>query len=281
MECIVVYNDALTNRHINLGGRGMKHDNRTKPLQKLRHVAGGALLFAACAISAQSAYAGSATFSSTNIQYLYGNKYELGDKARSIVTLEHVNAWKYGDNFFFVDITNPNRKGDATGTEFYGEISPRLSLGALIGKPLSFGPVKDVLITTTMEVGDAGSGFHNYLYGIAVDLNILPVAQINYYVRHEIDAGTALGSQLTLVWLAPFKAGPLAMTFEGFFDYAWGNEPKEDNIVAGPRLLVDVGNFFGAPGALQAGVEYQYWKNKFGVKDVNESCPQAMVKWIW
>ena len=239
------------------------------------------LVIAVGAITAESALAGSATFSSTNIQYLYGTDYELGDETRSIITLEHVNAWKYGDNFFFVDITNSDRVGDQTGTEFYGEISPRLSLSAISGKPLSAGIIKDVLITTTMEVGDAGSGFHNYLYGLAIDLNILPVAQINYYVRNEVNSTTELGSQITLVWLAPFSLGPVGMSFEGFFDYAWGNDPSENNIVAGPRLLVDVGKFFGAPQALQAGIEYQYWKNKFGIKDVNENVPQAMVKWIW
>lgn len=239
------------------------------------------MVLALGALTSESATAGAATFSTTNIQYLYGTKYELGDETRSIITLEHVNAWKYGDNFFFVDITNPNRTGENTGTEFYGEISPRLSLSALSGKQLSAGIVKDVLITTTMEVGDAGAGFHNYLYGVAVDLNILPVAQINYYVRNEINSTTELGSQITLVWLAPFSLGAVDVSFEGFFDYAWGNDPSEDNIVAGPRLLMDVGKFFGAPQTLQAGIEYQYWKNKFGIKDVNENVPQAMVKWIW
>jgi len=227
--------------------------------------------------------AGSASFSTTNIQYLYGTQYELGDDTRSIVTLEHVNAWKYGDNFFFVDITNPDRTGEITGTEFYGEISPRLSLSALTGMKLSGGIIKDTLITATLEMGDAGSGFHNYLYGLAVDLNVphVPVFQVNYYVRNEIGAGTDLGSQLTLVWLAPFDLGPTTWSFEGFLDYAMGNDPREDNLLAGPRLLLDVGKLWGAPGALQAGLEYQVWRNKFGIKDVDEDVAQAMLKWIW
>lgn len=231
-----------------------------------------------CLAAATAAHAGAATFSTTNIQYLVGSQYELGDKTRSIITLEHADAWKYGDNFFFVDIENPNRTGTNNQTGFYGEISPRFSLGAMTGQPMTFGVVKDVLITTTLE---AGNGFHNNLYGIAVDLNILPVFQINYYIRNEIGAGTDLGSQLTLVWLAPFEAGPVSMVFEGFFDYAWGNKPKEDNIVTGPRLLADIGKLWGAPGTLQAGIEYQMWRNKFGIDGVDENVPQAMVKWIW
>ena len=228
--------------------------------------------------TANAVSAGAATFNTTNIQYLVGNNYELGDKSRSIITLEHVNAWKYGDNFFFVDIENPNRTGASTQTGLYAEISPRFSLGALTGQPLSFGPVKDVLITTTLE---AGNGFHNNLYGIAVDLNILPVFQINYYLRNQIGAGTDLGNQLTLVWLAPFDAGPVSMVFEGFFDYAWGLSPSKDNIITGPRLLADVGKLWGAPGTLQAGIEYQVWRNKFGIDGVDEDVPQLMVKWIW
>lgn len=225
-------------------------------------------------------HAGSATWSSTNIQYLSGSNYEVGDEKRSIITLEHVNGWKYGDNFFFVDINNPDRKGTLTSTGYYGEISPRLSLSSLTGKKLARGLIKDVLITTTAEIGE---GFQSYLYGLAVDLAIpkVPVFQINYYVRNEITAPTELGSQLTLVWLAPFSLGSTAWSFEGFLDYAFGNEPSEDNLLMGPRLLLDVGNFFGAKGQLEAGIEYQYWSNKFGIKNVDEKVAQTMVKWIW
>jgi nucleoside-specific outer membrane channel protein Tsx len=227
-----------------------------------------------------SAFAGASIWSSTNIQYLYGTNYELGDDTRSIITLEHVNGWKYGDNFFFVDITNPDRQGDLTTTEFYGEISPRFSLSALTGKDLKMGVVKDVLVTTTLEVGQ---GFHNYLYGLAVDLDLpkLKVFQVNWYVRNEITANTDLGQQVTLVWLLPFDVGSTSWVFEGFLDYAYGVDPSKDNIITAPRLLLDVGKFFDAPGTLQAGVEYQIWRNKFGIDGVDEDVAQAMVKWIW
>lgn len=238
----------------------------------------GRVVAASMFLLTSNVFAGAANFSTTNIQYLSGTSYELGDEKRSIITLEHVNAWKYGDNFFFVDIENPNRTGTATQTGFYGEISPRFSLSAMTGQKISSGMVKDVLITTTLETG---SGFHNYLYGVAIDLNVLPVFQINYYIRNEITNNTDLGSQLTLVWLAPFEAGPVSMAFEGFYDYAWGNDPSESNIVTGPRLLADVGKTWGAPGTLQAGIEYQIWRNKFGINGVDEDVPQLMVKWIW
>ena len=231
-------------------------------------------------LSTTPVFAGASIWSSTNIQYLHGSNYKLGDESRSIITLEHVNGWKYGDNFFFVDITDPDKNGTNTQTNFYGEISPRFSLSALSGKDLKVGPIKDFLITTTLEVGQ---GFHNNLYGLAVDLDIpmLKVFQVNYYVRNEIAAGHDTGNQITLVWLMPFDLGATSWSFEGFFDYAYGIKPAEDNIITGPRLLIDVGKFFNAPGTFQAGIEYQMWRNKFGIKDVDENVGQAMVKWIW
>ena len=72
------------------------------------------------------------------------------------------------------------------------------------------------------------------------------------------------------------------MVFEGFFDYAWGEDPLEDNIITAPRLLVDVGGLAGwGENQLQVGVEYQIWRNKFGIDGMDEDVPQAMVKWIW
>ncbi|MEE2733090.1 MAG: outer membrane protein OmpK [Pseudomonadota bacterium] len=239
---------------------------------------------------AAGAWAGAAQWSATNIQYLYGDSYEaiffntgtgqLDSNAvsGSVITVEHVNGWKYGDNFFFVDLVNPDRRGGEIETSFYSEYSPRLSFGKMTGSDLSFGFIKDVLLSATMEVGD---GFHNYLYGLGLDLNVpgMPVFQINFYARNE--ANTDTGNQITLVWFKPFAIGSLDFAFEGFLDYAFGLDPSEDNLITAPRLLVDVGKTWGAPGVLQAGVEYQIWRNKYGIDGIDEDVAQAMVKWIW
>lgn len=245
----------------------------------------------AMSFACDDALAGAAKWSSTNFQYLFGDTYsQIGvgadgklmstDVSSSVITLEHVNGWKYGDNFFFVDITNADRGDPNKPTSYYGEISPRLSFSQMTGLDMSAGILKDVLFTATAEIGQ---GFHNNLYGIAVDLNIpnTPVAQINYYIRNEVGAGKDLGSQVTLVWLTPFSIGSADFAFEGFFDYAFGMDHAEDNIITAPRLLVDVGKMWGAKGTLQMGIEYQIWRNKYGLKDIDEDVAQAMLKWIF
>ena len=261
-------------------------------------------LFAATVLGLaySTAHAGSALFGTTNIQYLYGTSYAdfnadfsgfVDDDKASIVTIEHFDVWKYGDNFFFVDITNADRQGDgfATTTEttaaYYAEISPRLSFGKIFGSKLEFGPIVDLLFTSTVEI-PAGGVEQTYLYGVAADLKIpgLQFFQFNWYVRNPQSSALKTGQQITLVWGAPFKLGSVDFLFEGFFDYAWGEDPKtpggsyQDNIIAAPRLLLDAGSLFGSPGIVQLGVEYQIWRNKFGIDGMDEDVAQAMVKWI-
>lgn len=252
------------------------------------------------ACSATAAHAGgTALFATTNVEYLYGTSYQdivngEDDKA-SIITIEHFDVWKYGDNFLFVDITNPDREGDVTGpgakgyASYYAELSPRLSIGkTFFGKELAFGPFSDVLLTSTLEIPDGLEQV--YLYGVAADLK-LPLGsffQTNLYVRDNQDSHVGDGYQVTFAWGFPIKAGSLLFQFEGFFDYAFDQKGLEDNIITAPRFLLDLGQFFGKPGCLQAGVEWQFWNNKFGIKNTldgsgksnNESVPQAMIKWF-
>ena len=252
------------------------------------------LLGALCILASGDALAGIAQWSSTNLQLLYGDSYQSiyfddtgahsVDDVRSVITVEHVNGWKYGDNFMFFDITNADRTTE-TATNYYGEISPRLSFGKMTGVNMNHGLLNDVLITTTAEIGE---GFRSNLYGLAVDLNLPGFAffQFNYYVRNDVElmggpAPNDTGSQITLVWLVPFDIGSTVWAFEGFVDYAYDVDPGEDNIIAGPRLLMDVGELFGEKGAVQAGVEYQIWRNKFSIDGIDEDVVQAMVKFIF
>jgi nucleoside-specific outer membrane channel protein Tsx len=259
----------------------------------------------ALALASNTATAGgTAIWSTTAAEYLYGTSYRdiaTGDKDKaSIITLEHADGWKYGDNFFFVDITNPDRQGDtadfaganakSTG-EYYAELSPRLSFGKILGKDLSIGPFSDFLFTSTLEIPQFSSGSEQtYLYGLAADLKMPQFAffQINLYLRDNQAAALGDGYQVTLAWGIPFDIGATKFSFEGFFDYAWDQKGLADNIISAPRFLVDLGNWFGKPGCIQAGVEWQFWHNKFGLdnaifnpsKTSDESVPQAMFKWI-
>lgn len=79
-------------------------------------------------------------WTSSNIQLLYGSDFEFGDTDRTTVTVEHANGWQYGQNFFFIDVTD---RSDI-GFEVYAEIYSYLSYNKVTDSKLSLGAVKDI-----------------------------------------------------------------------------------------------------------------------------------------
>jgi nucleoside-specific outer membrane channel protein Tsx len=208
-----------------------------------------------------------------NVQVLRGWDYELGERERTIITLEHASRWRYGDVFAFVDFSF----GDTTDTA-YGEITPRLSLSRLSGQEMHWGPVSDVLLAATYERGK--NGVERYLAGLAVDLDApgFRFLRVHAFVRDDPSrAGQTW--QTSLAWNRPFTIGGEAFVIEGFADFAGSEGSSAANQLISPRLLWDIGAHAGAPARLYFGVEWQYWRNKFGVDGVTESLPQVQLKW--
>ena len=168
----------------------------------------------------------------------------------------------------------------ATATP-YGEFSPRLSLGKVSGRELSFGPIRDVLIGATYERGESsadGVPNQNYLLGPAVDraarlrplrpqlllsqarrlhrARVRPVAGhpdlghdlSGRQVRHPLRRLHRLGGQRCRLEV------PRRLPLE---------EPAHraaDQVRPGKALDY-------APGKLYVGIEYDYWSNKYGLED--------------
>jgi hypothetical protein len=103
---------------------------------------------------------------------------------------------------------------------------------------------------------------------------------LDLYYRNDPDV-TASTYQLTTAWLANFRLGKSKGQFVGFVDWAGSEGPRAANLLAQPKLLVDLGGFWGSPGQLYAGIEYHLWVSKFGIRDTNEYVPQAMAKWVF
>lgn len=213
-----------------------------------------------------------------NIQFLKGWDYEVGPEKRALITFEYANRWRYGDFFMFVDGT----RFDDGGTAAYTEISPRFSLSRMTGADLSYGIIKDVLISTTYEKGK--KNIQAYLYGGAVDFKLpgFTFFKTNFYLRdsRQHDDNTW---QITVAWNRPFDVGNIKLLAEGFADFA-GNAgvTYHANQFIVPRLLIDIGDLTGRqPSKLWAGLEYSYWHNKFGIDGKTESAPQLQIKWVF
>ena len=203
----------------------------------------------------------------------------------SVVTLEHASGHNWGDLFFFAD--RLDFKGDSKNAETketYSELSPRLSLSYATGSKMEFGIISDVFVATTWEHSTLenqffSQSFDNYLVGIGADLKVPGFAFFNvnlYQVNNEL---TDNDNQLTVVWGVPFSLGSADFMFDGYIDWSSAEETHAADFHFNPQLRMDVGKYFGVPKKFEAGVEYSYWVNKFGLTFPDtESVFSVMVK---
>jgi len=216
-------------------------------------------------------------WTSNNIQVLTGGSYELGPERRNSMTLEHANGWAYGENFAFLDIINR----DDIGTEYYGEFYPRLSLSKMTGKKPSNNLFKDFSLVAGFNLSNQPKSdpFKAYLLGAGVAFH---VPNMDYFqidiLAFKSDNTESTGIQISPVWSVPFQIGSLRFKFKGFID--WQSKKAtggEYFILAQPQLLLDIGQLAGHSDQVYAGIEYSYWRNKFGIKGLTEKVPQAML----
>lgn len=217
-----------------------------------------------------------------SLTYLYGKDYKIDPDTQQTVTFEHASGWTWGDMFLFVDNIWYNGPNGNDGHTYYGEFSPRLSLGKISGRDLSFGPVKDVLIAATYERGESqadGTPNQNYLLGPAVDLNVPGFDRLAlnlYYRKPDGSTGKPSGQwQLTPTWAMTFPVGKSDILFDGFIDWVIndaGSERRGDfisrNLHIVPQIKYDLGKALDyTPGRLYVGIEYDYWSDKYGIED--------------
>ncbi|MFV5463387.1 outer membrane protein OmpK [Acinetobacter towneri] len=240
---------------------------------KLTHIA------ALCAISTAATFTQAAPiWQDFSVTGLYGENYKspflTGDQEieQSTVTFEYAAGFKYGDFFAFADRSN----NDVDGNDTYFEVSPRLSLGAVSGQKLAFGPIKDVLIATTWE---GGEGFNNYLYGIgfALDIPYTQYANVNFY-KADNDL-TKDDYQMTITYAVPFKIGSEEFLADAFLDWSTAEDDHASELNWTSQYKWNVGKHISPKTKLYVGIEHSVWNNKFGIKGVDQNDVSALVKY--
>jgi nucleoside-specific outer membrane channel protein Tsx len=207
-----------------------------------------------------------------SLTYLYGQNFKIDPKIQQALTLEHASGWSVGDLFIFLDSIHYNggKNGAGDSRTFYGEISPRLSLGKLFDQPLTFGPIKDVLLAATYEFGE--DDVESYLLGPGFDLALpgFDFFQVNLY-RRQTD-GNRDGSgvwQITPAWSYTLPLGTSDLVVDGYMDWVVDNDKSyHANLHFNPQVKYDLGKALNW-GAKQVyvGLEYDYWSNKYGIDD--------------
>ncbi|MEO4048415.1 outer membrane protein OmpK [Pseudomonas sp. CAU 1711] len=235
------------------------------------------LAIAATSLAAAPATAGDLLhWQSNSLTYLYGQSYTINPNVQQTLTFEHADGWKYGDNFFFLDKIFYNGEEDALvgNNTYYGEFQPRLSLGKIFDQKIQFGPVTDVLLAMTYEFGEGD--VESYLIGPGFDLAIpgFDFFQLNFYNRTT--DGSRPGDnvwQITPAWSYTIPVGDSNVVIDGFMDWVVDNDENSRgtyhaNLHFNPQIKYDLGKAMGwGEKQLYVGIEYDYWKDKYGIDD--------------
>lgn len=276
-------------------------------------LAGIALIAAATAAQAEDWSSTEVHFQYGNLDKAFqGGSGTAETDGTTVITFQHAGGWKYGDNFFFIDHLNYGKTdfeaaaGSHSDDEFYGEWYSNFSLGKITGNELKFGPVKDVGIIAGFNFAPEVDTLY-YLPGVRLALDIPGFAFANLDIMAYIQNGSSAPADNVSIkeddafivdfnWAYPFKIGGTSWSIEGHMEYIDGADQdvrviipdgvindsgeREAWILAQPQLRFDLGEAIGgAAGQLYVGLEYQFWRNKLGDKDTDESVAQLLAVW--
>ncbi len=209
-------------------------------------------------------------WSDTSVTLMKGTQYEVGDTDKTVFTLEHASGHSWGSIFTFVDRLSHDNDNQH---ELYGEFGANITLNELDNSVF-----KDVYLATQWEFNsDKFAQFDNYLVGVGANLSIpkFNFANITYYRRNN-ELGDN-NNQLTFVWSVPFGD---SIVYDGFIDAVDSTDSVASGYNFTSQIKYDVGQHIGIEkNKFYAGVEYVYWKNKFGIDGITEKNPNIMVKW--
>ncbi|MET0983129.1 MAG: outer envelope protein [Telluria sp.] len=245
----------------------------------------------------QAAHA--ADWSDTSISWRYGTRFAEPFNpehiSKHIFALTHASGYKYGSNYFNVDLlqsddTDPASLTQSEGAqEAYVVYRHTVDIGALRGKEIRFGAVKGVGATvgfdwnTKNDIGynsrkrmlvagptlmwDVPNGFLNTSLLLLRESNapsgaFPPISNVNGRYTYDTHA------MLSVTWAIPVAE---RLSFEGYGNYIGAKGRDEVGLATGAEtnidmaLMYDLGFHFSQPkNRIRVGLEYQFWNNKFG-----------------
>jgi hypothetical protein len=248
---------------------------------------------AALALIAGSTPAIAADWSDTSVGLRYGTAfsepYDPETKIKKwIVDLQHASGFKYGTNFFNVDFLQSNHNDPAGGVpgntgaqEVYGVYRNTLDFTKITGINASFPGVRGFGLTSGFDLNSKNDGYASKKRMVVVgptmfvdvpgflNVSVEQLWESNspygldhryYYKTHPmLDADFGIG------------IGSLPLSFNGYAQWIAAKGKNEFGGATAPEthidaeLMWDVGLTAGGPKhTFLIGLEYEYWRNKFG-----------------
>ena len=239
-----------------------------------------------------------ADWSDTSVSWRYGTRFAEPFNPehikKHIFALTHASGYKYGSNFFNVDLLQSDKNDPASLTqsegaqEAYIVYRHTLDIGALRGTEMRYGPVKGVGVTVGFDWNTKNDVGYNsrkrmLVAGPTLMWDVPGFLNTSVLLLRESNAPSGafppistVNGRYTYDTHAMFSASwgiPVAerLSFEGYLNFIAAKGRDEVGNGTGAEtnldmaLMYDVGYHFGQPkNRFRLGLEYQFWNNKFG-----------------
>jgi nucleoside-specific outer membrane channel protein Tsx len=243
-------------------------------------------LVAAIAIASLAGVTNAADWSDTALSVRYGTKFAEPfndqDISKTIWGLTHVSGYKYGSNFFNVDMLISDSKDPGGGTpgkpgaqEVYVVYRHLLDLGKVSGKDFKSGYMRGLGLTAGFDMNTKNDGYASkkrmFVIGPTVMLDVPGFVNLSALVFRESNAPTGIPSRYTYKTHGAFEVdwgvpvGTLPLSFNGYALYIGSKGKDEFGGATAAETHIDMSLMYDiVPKVIKVGIEYEYWRNKFG-----------------
>ncbi len=172
-----------------------------------------------------------------NLMQSLDNKLPFGNEKSTYLEMEFGGRSGFLQLYGYLDVFDIfDRESDDLHQQdnFFFKLAPRFSLDGIFGTDLSFGPVKEVFISTLANVADngGGGGLFDLFAGFGVDVEVpwLGLVGSNIMARYARenykapDEGKWSGYIWTNNWFKPFYhfEDQSFIAYQGYLDYKFG-----------------------------------------------------------
>lgn len=199
-----------------------------------------------------------------------------GESSHDYLEMEFGGRSGIFDLYGYIDIYNllsdpGSDKADEDG-KIYMRFAPRMSLNALIGKDLSFGPVQELYVSTLMEWegNNSNDSLNTQKVGLGSDVMVPLLGKIglNLYGTYDSNKKDWDGYQISTDWFKPFyffENGSF-IAYQGFLDYRFGidDDDKAINSSHGGTMYNGIYWHFDQ---FALGYGLDVYKDVYGLKD--------------
>lgn len=217
-----------------------------------------------------------------NLMYALNEKpqsSESGDTGHDYLEMEFGGRSGIFDLYGYVDVFNllsgdssDNDKANGATDKIFMKFAPRMSIDAMTGYDLSFGPVQELYVATLMEWDggrDTVVGVNTQKVGLGSDINVPWFGKmgLNLYATYDSNKNDWNGYQISTNWFKPFinfENGSF-ISYQGYIDYQFGMKDSQPGQVSNGGAMFN--GLYWHSERFAVGYGLKLYKDVYGIED--------------